>query len=112
MNCRGEGIHAFFTTTYRSNEEQEELYAQGRTKAGKIVTNARAGQSKHNFTIDGKPAARAFDVAVKNDDGSLNWNTKHPHWKRIGEIGKALGLVWGAEFKSIKDFPHFQMAEL
>lgn len=34
-----------FSHTYRSNAEQNELYAQGRTKAGKIVTNAKGGQS-------------------------------------------------------------------
>lgn len=107
-DCKEAGIDAFATCTYRSSAEQNELYAQGRTKPGRKVTNAKGGQSEHNFTLNGKPASRAFDIAIRVN-GSLNWDTRHPHWKRAGQIGKALGLVWGGDFKSIKDFPHFQL---
>lgn len=47
----------FLTCVHRSNEEQNTLYAQGRTTKGKIVTNAKAGQSKHN-----KKPSEAFDI--------------------------------------------------
>lgn len=99
-----EGIHTFLTCTLRTNEEQDELYAQGRTKLGKIVTNARAGQSKHN-------TGSAFDFAIRNDDGSLNWDTKTHEWQRAGQIGVELGLVWGGNWKSIKDYAHMELKD-
>jgi peptidoglycan L-alanyl-D-glutamate endopeptidase CwlK len=47
--CDAEGIDLLVTSTYRDNASQEALYAQGRTAPGRIVTNARAGQSYHNY---------------------------------------------------------------
>lgn len=95
-----EGIPIIITQGFRSVEEQNELYAQGRTKPGKIVTNARGGYSYHNFGL-------AFDFAVLNPDGSVNWNVD-AKWKRVGQIGKSLGLEWGGDWTSFKDYPHFQ----
>lgn len=106
-DCKSERIEAFITCTYRSAAEQDEMYALGRTKPGKRVTNAKGGQSEHNTTLAGKPAARAFDIAIRVN-GILNWDTSHPHWKRVGQIGKALGLVWGAEWR-LRDWPHFEL---
>lgn len=95
-----EGINVIITQGLRTIEEQNELYAQGRTKPGKIVTNARGGYSYHNFGL-------AFDFAVLNPDGSVNWNVDGK-WKRVGAIGKSLGLEWGGDWKDFKDYPHFQ----
>lgn len=108
-DCKAEGIQAFLTCTYRSSKEQDELYAQGRTAPGRKVTNAKGGQSQHNTTLNGKPAARAFDIAIKGPGGALNWDIHHRHWKRVGEIGKSLGLNWGGDWTSIKDYPHFEL---
>ncbi len=55
-------IDFLLTCTYRSNEEQQKLYNQGRTLPGPIVTNASAGKSAHNFTINGIGASKAFDI--------------------------------------------------
>jgi peptidoglycan L-alanyl-D-glutamate endopeptidase CwlK len=106
--CREEGILAFLTATYRSPKEQDELFAQGRTKPGRRVTNARGGESAHNYELNGKPAALAFDIAIRMVNEGLNWDTRHRHWKRVGEIGKSLGLTWGGDWK-MKDYPHFEM---
>lgn len=95
-----EGINVIITQGFRTIEEQNALYAQGRTKPGKIVTNARGGYSYHNFGL-------AFDFAVLNADGSVNWNVDEK-WKRVGAIGKSLGLEWGGDWKDFKDYPHFQ----
>jgi peptidoglycan L-alanyl-D-glutamate endopeptidase CwlK len=96
----------FLTCTHRDNAEQSELYAQGRTtgKMGKIVTNAKAGQSPHNY----KPAL-AFDVAFKKKDGTLDWNPKL-FIKLYGIIqGNYPGLVkFGGDFK-FKDYPHYEL---
>jgi len=95
-----EGINVIITQGLRTIEEQNELYAQGRTKPGKIVTNARGGYSYHNFGL-------AFDFAILKDDGIVSWNVDDK-WKRVGAIGKSLGLEWGGDWKDFKDYPHFQ----
>lgn len=95
------GINIIITQGLRTIEEQNELYAQGRTKTGKIVTNARGGYSYHNFGL-------AFDFAILNADGSVNWNVDEK-WKRVGALGKSLGLEWGGDWRDFPDYPHFQL---
>ncbi|WP_192949248.1 M15 family metallopeptidase [Anoxybacillus flavithermus] len=96
-----EGINIIITQGLRTIEEQNELYAQGRTKPGKIVTNAKGGYSYHNFGL-------AFDFAILNADGSVNWNVDEK-WKRVGALGKSLGLEWGGDWRDFPDYPHFQL---
>jgi len=99
------------TCTYRSNADQDQLYAQGRTLPGLIVTRARGGQSAHNFTIDGKPAAKAFDI-VPSINGKPQWSTSCLSWQQLGQIGTDLGLNWyGEPDAPFKEFPHFQMKD-
>jgi hypothetical protein len=89
------------TDGYRTFAEQNKLYAQGRTTAGKIVTNAKGGQSYHNYGL-------AFDCYFTNN-GVIDFKT--PITPAIAQIGQELGLTWGGNFKSIKDFPHFQLTK-
>ena len=93
----------FLTCTHRSNEEQTKLYAQGRTAPGKVVTNAKAGQSKHN-----KKPSEAFDVAFRWN-GKTDWSSKN--FKAFAKMVKEdYPLVkWGGDFKSIVDMPHFEV---
>lgn len=107
--CHANGYEVLITCTYRSAEEQNRLYAQGRTTSGNIVTKLKGGQSKHNATLDGVPASKAFDF-VPIENGKLAWSNVQM-FKRLGEIGKALGLVWGGDWKSFKDYPHFELNE-
>jgi len=97
----------FLTCTHRSNEEQDKLYAIGRTVAGRKVTNAKAGQSKHNLM-----PSLAFDIAFKNPGGSLNWDKKL--FQMFYELIKVAEpeIVWGGNFKSFKDYPHFEIPKL
>ena len=88
------------TSGLRTIAEQNELYAQGRTKPGSIVTNAKGGQSYHNFGL-------AIDVVEIKGPQAL-WS--NPDWNKIGTFGKKLGLEWGGDWTSIKDKPHFQMS--
>lgn len=107
--CKQQGVDIIITCTYRSNTEQDELYAKGRTTAGKIVTNAKAGQSKHNNEINGKPASLAFDI-VPIDHGKAVWDEHHPSWLIAGRIGVVLGLNWyGSVGSKFKEYPHFEM---
>lgn len=85
------------TDEYRTNEEQDALYAKGRTKPGSIVTNAKGGESLHNYRC-------AFDVAYKTSTGI----TYDGDFALIGTIGKILGLEWGGDWSTFKDQPHFQ----
>lgn len=98
--CKDEGITVIITSTYRDNEKQTELYNQGRNgNPGKIITNAKAGQSIHNYRL-------AFDFCPISN-GQPCWNDTLLFIK-CGSIGKSLGLTWGGDFKSIKDMPHFE----
>jgi|TARA_Y100001934_G_scaffold171878_1_gene203863 peptidoglycan L-alanyl-D-glutamate endopeptidase CwlK len=83
----------------RTWDEQARLYAQGRTLPGKIVTNAKPGQSLHNYGL-------AIDV-VEIKDGKALWN--NPDWEKIARLGKSIGFEWGGDWKSFKDKPHFEM---
>ena len=91
------GIRVKLTCGYRSIEEQNRLYAQGRTKPGKVVTNARGGYSWHNF---GLAADYAFIIG-----GQLTWNGP---WKVLGRIARESGLEWGGDWKKFPDRPHVQ----
>lgn len=98
--CARGGLALLVTQGLRSWEEQDALYAQGRTRPGKIVTRARGGQSYHNFGL-------AFDVVVLDSMGKADWDPAHPGWQRAGAVGKSLGLEWGGDWTR-KDLPHFQ----
>jgi peptidoglycan L-alanyl-D-glutamate endopeptidase CwlK len=91
------------TCTYRSEAEQEELYAQGRTKPGPIVTQLKSG-SKHNS----KPS-EAFDIAFKTKEGKLDWiGTNFSLFEGIIRT-KYPQVEWGGSWKKFKDAPHFQV---
>jgi len=86
------------TQGLRTFAEQDDLYAKGRTAPGKIVTNAKGGQSYHNYGL-------AVDV-VEIRNGQAIWDK---NWSTISKIGIRNGFEWGGNFKSIPDNPHFQM---
>lgn len=98
--CKQDGIDLLVTSTYRDMESQNALYAQGRTTPGNIVTNAKAGDSFHNWRC-------AVDV-VPLVNGKPDWDGSHPVWKQIGELGKQAGLEWAGEWHSFKELAHFQ----
>lgn len=98
------GIDYIVTCTKRSMEEQDALYAQGRNGDNRhIVTNARAGQSAHNFGM-------AFDIVLMSN-GKCIWDNSDPDWARAGAIGKAAGLEWAGDWVSFKEYPHFQLPD-
>jgi len=97
--AKTKGIDLLVTSTYRDSESQNALYAQGRTTPGNIVTRAKAGQSWHNHRC-------ALDV-VPLINGKAVWDDQ-AIWKQIGEIGKSCGLEWAGDWKTFKEYPHFQ----
>lgn len=99
---------------FRTWEEQDELYAQGRTKPGKKVTNAKGGWSFHNF-------GRGLDFGILEDkdrNGTfevLSWDTARDldkdgiiDWQEVVKQFEARGWEWGGKWRTFKDYPHVQ----
>ena len=97
--CREQGIDVLITSTFRDFDSQSALYAQGRTAHGKIVTNAKAGQSFHNYRL-------AFDF-VPLVNGKAQWNDAKL-FERCGVIAESVGLEWAGRWKSFKELAHCQ----
>lgn len=92
---------------YRSYAEQDALYAQGRTKPGKKVTNAKAGQSIHNYGV-------AIDFALLIDGKEISWDTKADwdgdkiaDWMEVVNTFTKAGWQWGGAWK-FQDNPHLE----
>ena len=98
------GVRLRFAYVYRSIAEQNVLYNQ-RPK----VTNAKGGQSIHNYGL-------AMDYVImldKDNNGTfetIEWNLKSPYHKVVVDYFKSKGYEWGGDWKSFKDYPHFQKA--
>lgn len=90
----------------RTFEEQDALYAQGRTAPGEIVTRARGGQSNHNFGIAGD-----FGVFMGKTylDNSNPAKAAQVH-KACSIHAAACGLEWGGSWTGFKDLPHYEVA--
>lgn len=101
-NCRARGVEYHAISGYRSDAEQMALWAQGRTREGPIVTNARAGESAHNYGL-------AVDLCR---DADVDRRGLQPDWSPeayevLGEEARKLGLVWGGDWRR-PDRPHVQ----
>lgn len=109
-NCQNKQIEIRITQGLRTFDEQNELYAQGRTKPGNIVTYAKGGQSYHNYglaidfvVID---PVRKQPVWDHSFDGNQNGRSD---WVEVAEEAKKLGFEWGGDWQGFKDYPHLQM---
>lgn len=89
------------TCTFRDGEAQDELYARGRTKPGPVVTNAKAGESAHNYGL-------ALDI-VPLVAGKPLWDSSDPIWQELGRLGKECGFEWAGDWRTFREYPHFQM---
>jgi peptidoglycan L-alanyl-D-glutamate endopeptidase CwlK len=83
----------------RTFAEQNALFRQGRFgNPGPIVTNARGGQSWHNFCV-------AWDIGLfRNGEYIKDGGPYVP----LGKPGKVDGVEWGGDWTTFKDVPHFQ----
>ena len=94
--CKKQGLKVLITETYRSQERQNYLYEQGRTRAGKVVTWTKS--SRHT-------SRRAWDVC-KNIKGQEYSDSNF--FKKCGAIAKKLGITWGGTWNT-PDTPHFEI---
>lgn len=96
-----------FAYTLRTFAEQNALFAQGRTKPGKIVTKAKGGLSYHNYSL-------AIDIVLIINGKEASWDNNKDFdgdgkadWMEIVNIFKQYGWEWGGDWK-FDDAPHFQ----
>lgn len=96
------GMSMRVTEGYRSIERQNELYAQGRTTKGNIVTQAKGGQSLHNYGV-------AVDFVFRKE----GYNATDSQWKTFGTVAEKHGFEWGGSKRwadtGFIDRPHVQM---
>lgn len=92
------GLPIRITEGFRSFERQNELYAQGRTQPGKIVTNAKGGQSNHNYGC-------AIDIVFRK----LGYDATKDQWLALAAIGERHGFDWGGDWDEFVDRPHFEL---
>jgi len=95
------------TQGLRTFKEQDDLFAIGRTKPGKKVTNAKGGQSVHNYGF-------AVDICLIIDGKTASWDTvkdwdndQIADWYECVKIFAKYGWDWGGNWKKFKDLPHF-----
>ena len=93
----------FITQTFRSNDEQNKLYSIGRTAKGFIITNAKGGESPHNFN-----PSFAFDIGFVTLEKRLSWDKKY--FKKFADIikKKYSQVDCGIDWKFF-DAPHFEL---
>lgn len=96
------------TFTLRTMAEQKALYNQGRTNNLPKVTNAKPGQSYHNYGL-------AVDIALLIDGKTASWDTKtdwdgdrQSDWMEVVAIFQRHGWEWGGSWQTFKDMPHFE----
>ena len=111
----GKGVRLRLSYTFRTFEEQNTLYNKGRTTKGPKVTNAKGGQSIHNYGL-------AFDIVLlydKDGDGKFeeaSWDTKRDgdkdgiaDWLEVTNVFIKAGYTNGFITNGKKwDLPHFQ----
>lgn len=116
MEIKAQGLDILITCTYRSWDEQAAEYAKGRTAPGRIVTNARPGQSWHQW-------GRALDFVPWRNGKTLVWGSRGNGldqdptddatddlelWQRCAACFKMHGLEWAGDWVSFQELPHVQ----
>jgi hypothetical protein len=96
------GLRPEIVEARRSQDRQNELYEQGRTKPGAIVTWTK--DSAHT-------RGEAVDIAQLDENGNITYKTTGDFYPKMGAIGKSLGMIWGGDWKGKTDLPHFQYAK-
>ena len=97
--CKEIGIDVLVYCTYRDATEQDELYKQGRETPGRKVTNAKGGDSLHQYRC-------AWD-AVPLKLGKPQWGDSEAYLK-MGQVAEKLGIDWAGRWKSFRETAHFQ----
>lgn len=98
--CYEHDIDLLIYCTYRDFEDQNRLYAQGRTTAGPIVTYARGGDSMHNWRLAYDCVPLVGGKAMWSDDTLID---------AVGAFGEMVGLEWAGRWTGrMREKVHFQ----
>lgn len=100
QRCQENGLDFIVTETYRSQERQNYLYEQGRTRPGKVVTWTK--NSRHT-------SRRAWDIVKRLPNGNVDYSDK-TFYQKCGNVAKELNITWGGTWKQA-DTPHFEIEE-
>ena len=102
--CLKAGIKIKIGECFRTVAEQNALYAKGRTAPGSIITNAKGNSysSMHQWGV-------AFDFA--RYDKKNPYDNTDGFFEKVGAVGKSIGLIWGGDWLTPKDRPHFQLSD-
>jgi peptidoglycan L-alanyl-D-glutamate endopeptidase CwlK len=98
------GIKVEVISGLRSWAAQAALYAQGRTKPGRIVTKARPGSSWHNYGL-------AIDLGLFSNGvyiDEVDPQRADRRYQELGAIANQMGIEWAGNWKSFPEGPHFQ----
>lgn len=98
--CKENGLDFIVTETYRSQERQNYLYEQGRTRQGNIVTWTK--HSRHT-------SRRAWDIVKRKQNGDIDYSDKE-FYRKCGKIAAEINIMWGGTWKQA-DTPHFEIKE-
>lgn len=109
-SCLAFGIEVRIVQGLRTFAEQDILYSQGRTTAGPIVTNARGGQSPHNFGL-------AIDFCIRHKDGTVSFDMHEDltsdgiaDWNQVVKEFKKFSFEWGGDWKGrLADNDHVEL---
>ena len=106
--CSNKNVPIRIVQGLRTIDEQNALYAQGRTADGKIVTNAKGGDSWHNYGM-------AIDFCLLRQGNAISWNRDEDadkdgqkDWHEVVDLFLSKGFEWGGNWTSFPDYPHFQ----
>jgi len=100
--CQNAGLPLLITETFRTKERQDELFAQGRTTPGSIVTSVRYPDSAHCWGV-------AFDFC-RNLKGK-EFDNSDKFFNKVAALAKPLGLTWGGDWTGFVDMPHFEFTK-
>ena len=108
ISCYNKGVPIRIVQGFRSFPEQDAIYAQGRTLPGKIVTNAKGGDSWHNYGL-------APDFCLLRMGNQISWNREEDldkdgqkDWHEVVDVFLSKGFEWGGNWTSFPDYPHLQ----
>lgn len=123
---RDRGIPFVVTSTKRTADEQYAYWLQGRAELG-MVNEARRiagmgpiteGENERTVTnCDGvtfksrHQSGRALDIVPADARGNPVWPpADDSRWGKIAECMKVAGFVWGGEWVSFLDLPHYEIS--
>lgn len=91
--------------TWRDPKREDELHAKG-------ITPATGLTCKHCFMLDGKPASKAMDFALYDEDNNYITDGSDGWYADAGDIATSLGLTWGGNFQhAAKDPDHIEIPD-